>query len=232
MATMNEQFYLVYQPIVFVSENLEHHTREYEVLLRSRETHRFPKQIFDRLLRSETEYSAFMLWYAKTLEQKLIECPEISVSVNIQLDQFCHEGTRHFLEILAPYATRVIIEMTEHEPQFLEQEKIDTCFAQIRAQGFLIALDDVNTGRNNLQLLEQYASEVYRLKFSLLHFKELSPANLASLLEGWRHVAKMYKKEFVVEGIESSCVSKYLSEQGICLQQGYLFGKGSCLSCE
>lgn len=232
MTAMNERFYLVYQPIVFVSEDLSHQTQEYEVLLRSKETDRFPFETFQHLIQTGEEYDEFMYWYTETLYEKLIECPTVHFSINMQLDQFIYQKTRYFLERLSLFASRIIIELTEHEPEKLEQENIGNCIQQIRQAGFLIALDDVNTGTNDIHFLSSHAADIYRLKFSLLHFKELSTVTLVSLLEGWRHVAKTYKKEFVVEGIESSQVSKYLSEQGVCLQQGYLFGKGEALSCK
>lgn len=231
MTAMKERFYLVYQPIVFVSEDLSHQTQEYEVLLRSKATDRFPFLEFQELVQSGEAYDDFMHWYTDTLAEKLVECPTVHFSVNMQLDQFVYEGTSYFLTTLAPFASRIIIELTEHEPEKLAQENIAKCICQIRQAGFLIALDDVNTGANDIHFLAEHAKEIYRLKFSLIHFKELSDITIASLLEGWRHVAKTYKKEFVVEGIESKEVSKYLSEQGVCLQQGYLFGKGSTLTC-
>lgn len=229
---MDELFYLIYQPIVYVSQDLTHQTQEYEVLLRSKETKRFPVAEFNRFIETGTLYPDFMEWYTQTLYEKLVECPTIRLSINIQFDQFCYTSTCYFLERLETFSDRIIIELTEDQPEQLDENKIGQCIQKIREHGFLIALDDVNTGTNDIHFLAQHASDIYRLKFSLIHFKELSPATLASLLEGWRHVAKTYKKEFVVEGIESSQVSKYLSERGVCLQQGYLFGKGDSLNCK
>lgn len=229
---MDELFYLIYQPIVYVSEDLSHRTQEYEVLLRSKKTDRFPASEFYQFIQTGTLYSEFMDWYTETLCQKLNECPNVRLSINIQFDQFCYESTCSFLERLAPFSKRIIIELTEDQPECVESKFVDFCIHKIREYGFLIALDDVNTGKNDIHFLIEHVQDIYRLKFSLLHFKELSPVTLVSLLEGWRHVAKTYKKEFVVEGIESSKVSKYLSEQGVCLQQGYLFGKGDSLNCK
>lgn len=113
----SEHFYLVFQPIVRVSDQYTFVVEEFEVLLRSIKTQKFPADIFCELLANEQKYNQYIDWFTVELEKKIQGCPNIKFSINLDIDQFQFESTFHFLKNFSQYHQNLMIEITEHTPK-------------------------------------------------------------------------------------------------------------------
>ena len=99
-------------------------------------------------------------------------------------------------------------------------------FKRISDLGFLIAIDDVGQGINSIGNMLQVQDYIYRIKFSILHFKnKVSEANLKQIIVLLGDICHDLGKEFVVEGIEEKGMAEWLEEHCSSLQQGYLYSK-------
>lgn len=229
MNDLDKLFYLIYQPIVRIISDGETESYEFEVLLRSKETDRFPANEFNEIVTYDETNRIFLDWYERKLTEKALSFRGIYFSINFHPQQWEHPSTYIFLRNMAPLSNRLVIELTEHLPTNMNMKYYENAFEVMAQHGFLVAVDDVGSGMNSLSFLVNYVDYIYRLKFSLLHFREMKPAVIDSFLHSWNQFAKEYQKELVVEGVESQELSSKLFKQGINLQQGYLFGKGSTL---
>lgn len=229
MNEFDERFYLIYQPIVRFTSETKYEVNEYEVLLRSKKTDRFPVEDFQQIIHSDQLNKAFFDWYGGNLIEKIKKIKNICFSINFHPDQWRHPSTLLFLKKMTPYKEKLVIELTEHFPTGYTLKEYQTLITTIHRLGYPLAVDDVGTGVNSLAFLLQNVEYISRLKFSLIHFGSLNPAVLESFVHSWIQFSEEYEKEFVIEGIDCIDTSRELRQKGIVLQQGYLFGKGSKL---
>lgn len=226
---MDQLFYLIYQPIVRIIKDGEFESNEYEVLLRSKITHKFPENEFNEIIQSDEVNGQFLDWYGKKIMKKAAENKSVCFSINFHSEQWRHPSTFVFLKKMTPLCNRLVIELTEYIPTSYDIRNYSQVLKAIQHYGFLIVVDDVGTGINSLSFLVQHVDYIYRIKFSLLHFKNMKSPVLESFIHSWLKFASEYEKELVIEGVDCLSKSMDLFKKGIVLQQGYFFGKGDML---
>jgi EAL domain-containing protein (putative c-di-GMP-specific phosphodiesterase class I) len=110
---------------------------------------------------------------------------------------------------LAP--SRVVIEVTERIPG--RTQSVITCLHQLRAQGFMLALDDVGTGNSGLEMLNNMTADFVKIDRSIVAAAPTDPSARAVLMAmaTYSHQTGSY---VIAEGIEDQECLDYLRHVG------------------
>jgi EAL domain-containing protein (putative c-di-GMP-specific phosphodiesterase class I) len=146
--------------------------------------------------------------------------PETALAINVSP---AVAVTDEFFELVAPFAHRLIIELTEHEPV----DDYATVVAELddlRNLGARIAIDDVGAGFASLRHILRLAPDIVKLDLSLTHgMEDGSGAHaLTSAMVGF---AADTGALIAAEGIETHSELDLLRKLGIDHGQGYLLGR-------
>lgn len=220
-----EHFYLVFQPIVRISKQDTFVFEEFEVLLRSAKTTKFPAHKFNEILANESAYNKYIEWFKSELEQKLREYPNFKFSINLDIDQFRFVSTFHFLDYFSQYHDQLIIEITERMPKNSPRLifELECILKGLKHDNYKIAIDDYTEGVNTLALFKDYHKYYDRVKISLTGYKSIMHILLLVLYVKTMRLLFSRKVEIVVERVDSLRKSKIINRFSVCLQQGYYF---------
>ena len=112
----------------------------------------------------------------------------------------------------------------------IDHEKLLQLYIEKLTQtGLRIAIDDVGTGQNNLQLVVKNVGNINAIKLSLTDFQGLNEHVLMNFLSSWLFLAEQYHLKMIVEGVENERISNKLKKLGMVYQQGYYHGKAHVL---
>lgn len=228
--SLKNELYLVFQPIIHIVSEEKSEMTEFEVLLRSKNTHRYPKDMMDMFILFEDKNKELLDWYEEELIHFCQKYPTYTFNFNIHPQQFLHPSTWGFLKRLKKSSHQINIELTEKPIVTDIDEAVHQCcmqqyIRQIKALGYKISFDDIGCGQNTLDLVSGNIDAVSCLKFSLQSFKKADKMTVQLFLKAWHHLALTHQIRMVVEGIEDRVVSKELFKQGIHWQQGYYWAK-------
>jgi len=156
----------------------------------------------------------------------LDEIPEpVALAVNVSA---AVAMTDEFFELVAPVASRLIVELTEHEPVDDYDALIDQ-LTQLRALGARIAVDDVGAGFSSLQHAFRLDPDIVKLDLSLTSVIETDARTRALIATLVRYAART-GAAVAAEGIESEDELERVRELGIHHGQGYLLGRPAPLT--
>jgi EAL domain-containing protein (putative c-di-GMP-specific phosphodiesterase class I) len=133
-----------------------------------------------------------------------------------------------FFELVAPFANRLIVELTEHDP-VEDYESLAGALDDLRALGARVAVDDVGAGFASLRHILRLAPDIVKLDLSLTSALADDPrarALAAALVE----FAASTGAAIAAEGIETPLQLRLLQELGIHQGQGYLLGRPNPLN--
>ncbi|MCJ1885151.1 GGDEF domain-containing protein [Pseudomonas sp. LA21] len=119
----------------------------------------------------------------------------------------------------------VVIELTEQTP-IEDFSLLDTALHHYRAMGFSIALDDLGAGYSSLRLWSELRPDYVKIDRHFIegiHLDTVKREFVGSILK----MAHASRAQVIAEGIELAEELAVLSEMGIDLVQGYLFGRPS-----
>jgi len=145
--------------------------------------------------------------------------PTAALAINVSPDVAVLE---EFVELVAPFAHRLIVELTEHEPVD-DYEFLTSVLDKLRALGARIAVDDVGAGFAGLQRLLTLRPEIIKLDRGIVGTIETDPSRRA-LTRALAGFADELGIALVAEGIERWSQSMSLCELGVSLGQGFLLG--------
>ena len=151
--------------------------------------------------------------------------PTAALAINVSPDVAVLE---EFVELVAPFAHRLIVELTEHEPVD-DYEFLTSVLDKLRALGARIAVDDVGAGFASLRHILRLAPDIVKLDLSLTSALADDPrarALTAALVE----FAARTGAAIAAEGIETPVQLRLLQELGIDQGQGYLLGRPNPLN--
>lgn len=231
LASLEQDLYLVYQPIVHRLSKERHDMTEFEVLLRSRRDDRYPAEFMDFLLASEARNSQLMTWYSGQMQRVLRKHPTYRFSLNIHPQQLSLPSTWVFLESLVEWTKHIQIEVTEKpylaSCESVEADRPSLCqsLQAIKQLGFSLSFDDVGSGLNTLEVISKNIEAVSTLKFSIFNFRHIAPELLKHFIIAWHIYADHYQIRLIVEGVETERMADYLLANGIEWQQGYYWAK-------
>ena len=120
-------------------------------------------------------------------------------------------------------AERLDLEITES--LFIDDSlDLDYHMGALKALGCSFSLDDFGTGYSSLSYIPKYPFSKIKLDRSFVRQSVSSEQDIA-VIEAVLHLAKGYRMQVVVEGIETPDQAAKLRELGCEFGQGYLFGK-------
>lgn len=117
----------------------------------------------------------------------------------------------------------VVIELTEQTP-IEDFSLLDTALHHYRAMGFSIALDDLGAGYSSLRLWSELRPDYVKIDRHFIegiHQDVVKREFVGSILK----MAHASRAQVIAEGIELPEELAVLSEMGVDLVQGYLFGR-------
>ena len=144
--------------------------------------------------------------------------------VNIHPDELADpEGMKKRLEILQPWATRVVLEITERS-RLQAIASWETTLDYIIEKGFMVAVDDLGAGYSSLSVLADLQPKYIKMDMSIIRNVHLEPRK-RRLVELLCKFAEATDAMIVAEGVEIEEEMKTLIECGAHLLQGYYFSK-------
>jgi EAL domain-containing protein (putative c-di-GMP-specific phosphodiesterase class I)/CheY-like chemotaxis protein len=124
---------------------------------------------------------------------------------------------------LAPYASRVVLEVTERAA--LDQVPgLGAGVKRLRELGYRLALDDLGAGYAGLSSFALLEPEIVKVDMSLVRGIHESPMK-QKLFRSFATLCLDLKTEIIAEGVEVAEERDYLSRLGGDLYQGYLFAR-------
>ncbi len=146
--------------------------------------------------------------------------PETALAINVSPAVAI---TDEFLELVLPFAHRLIIELTEHEPVH-DYEAVVEGLSDLRQLGARIAIDDVGAGFASLRHILRLAPDIVKLDLSLTRGIEDDPS-VHALTEALVRFSDNTGALIAAEGIETTSELQLLRKLGIDHGQGYLLGR-------
>lgn len=116
------------------------------------------------------------------------------------------------------------IELTE-APTLDEIQKFSLALHQYDIS---LVLDDVGTGSNTYTNIQHLLPFVDEIKFAMQNFRMAGiAAKIPACLGFWAKIARQFRLNFILEGVEDAKDQELAKHFGITLHQGYLYGKPS-----
>ncbi len=148
-----------------------------------------------------------------------------SISVNVELGQLTPGSTvvdrLRRMRAEGP-ELNIIIELTENSLDTLTEE-CRFMLAQLRSEGFKIAVDDFGSGYSSMNSLTEFAFDIVKVDRSLVSGQDGSARNIVV-----SHLIAMFtalKADVVIEGIETEEAVEWLAGCPDLNVQGFYFGR-------
>ncbi len=129
---------------------------------------------------------------------------------------------RRRFERLAPWANRIVIEITERA-DVLQIMNWRRTVELLTDAGFRVAVDDLGAGYNSLSVLAELHAAFVKVDMSIARNID-SDSRKQRLVELLGAVAKATQAQLIVEGIETQAEAAAVTRLGADFLQGYLFG--------
>lgn len=217
-----EKLWVAFQPVVRFSDRS---VFSYEALVRSsEESMNNPIALFEaaeQLQRTEE--------LGRVIRQKVGEAasradPATLLFVNVNPTDLNDEDLYSSSGALAPYASRVVYEITERS-ELSRVANLATKLKRLRRGGARVAIDDLGAGYSSLSSFIHLEPDFVKLDMSLVRDVHLSPRKLA-LVRGITHICEQdLEIQVICEGVETAAELKVLTGEGLDLLQGYYFAK-------
>lgn len=231
MQELLDDLYLACQPIVLCSNT--NSIDGYEILLRSKKLCAFPEKIFLWFIEKEERNARLMAHYFSEIKKLIDSQSDAKLALNLHPKQLQHASTWDFLDNISFLKEKVSIELTEHYCEFDPAKganDLQTYISNIKNKGFSLAMDDIDSGQNNFELVSRNIQNIHTIKVSLLKFKNIHEDIMFNFLNSWLHFSRHYHLKLIVEGVESETISNKLKNLGMVYQQGYYHGKAQVLN--
>ncbi|WP_148250226.1 cyclic di-GMP phosphodiesterase [Raoultella terrigena] len=226
MGIKNDQFYIVYQPVV-KADTL--HISGVEVLMRWRHpvAGEIPPDVFINL--AETQQMIVPLTHhllaliardAPTLQKILPAGSKLGLNISpahLHADSF-KSDLRQFAAALPANHFSVVLEITERA--MIDKNRSLAIFDWLHEQGFEIAIDDFGTGHSALIYLERYNFDF--LKIDRGFVQAIGTETVTSpVLDAVLTLSRRLQLLTVAEGVETPEQAEWLRKHGVHYLQGY-----------
>ncbi|BDZ32181.1 diguanylate cyclase [Lactiplantibacillus brownii] len=105
-------------------------------------------------------------------------------------------------------------------------EEVQRYSILLHQNGMQLVLDDVGTGTNTYENIKDALPYVDQIKFAMQNLRMSGEANqIPELLAFWTKIARNYRLDMVLEGVEDQHDQALAAKFGIKIHQGYLYGK-------
>ena len=153
--------------------------------------------------------------------------PPLPVSVNVSRADIYHSDLAdHLLNLTRKYGIDPkLLHLEITESAYTENSKqIISMVDQLRAQGFIIEMDDFGSGYSSLNMLSQLKLDVLKLDMEFIR-NETTQNSDRGVLRLMVEMAHRMNLSVVAEGVETQQQLSRLQEIGCDYAQGYLFSK-------
>jgi diguanylate cyclase (GGDEF)-like protein len=219
-----------YQPIVALDNQK---TCYYEALVRITHHNEMlpPSHIFPIITARDLDKEmdqAIVKAICHDIENNLI-AEGSGVSINLSGPSISSDDLMDWLEPICHYLPRykIIFEVTE-TVLITQMSKAADNLNQLKAKGFLIALDDFGSGYSSVRYLGSMPVDIVKFDMSLI--VDLYKPKQRTLIHSLCHMMKDIGYQMVAEGIEEQELLEKVIEAGFDYGQGYLFGRPKCLT--
>jgi len=218
------------QPIVEAQNEQIH---GYECLLRAYDEHNqliSPKTLFDAASSSELLFYLDRQARIKAIRTAQYYQIEHKLFINFNPNSIydpvnCLRTTTAEAHKAHLASNQIVFEIIESE-RIVDFEHLQYIVNYYRSQGFQVALDDLGSGFNSLNLLSSLKPDLIKLDMHLtrnIHedpFKQTIVENIVKMTQKWDITS-------LAEGVETAEEAQWLSANGLRLLQGFYYGKPS-----
>jgi diguanylate cyclase (GGDEF)-like protein len=223
----NQQLTSLFQPIV---SSRQQNIYAYEALIRgpSDSSLHNPINLFSAAERCNKtvalERSCRRTSIRQFADQQLPQKLFLNVSPLVLLDPDFKKGeTLDFLKKVAIPASRIVIEITEHQPTDNYQLMRDAV-AHYRNMGFEIALDDLGAGYSGLRLWTELMPDYVKIDRHFIQDIDKDPVKL-NFVRSIQSMAVATNCHVIAEGIETEEEFQAIEKLGVGFFQGYYFAR-------
>lgn len=215
---MTDNFYFVKEPIVEIKSDNSTEVRLYELLLRTKYSHKFPGAAFLEEVTTEMGNQNFLLFVTSQLQEYLQRDGKHFFAINIEKKQTVLKSTFIFLKTMQNDANRLVLEITERDYEDITYQDIVHFINFAKRLGYKVFLDDIdNKPNNNLSLCALNIVDGIKLSRSFTqNFNDK-----CSAMVGLK--SKLSNCVWVMEGIENHKQYEQACSIGITYQQGFFF---------
>ncbi|MBA6225179.1 EAL domain-containing protein [Colwellia sp. MB02u-18] len=232
IAVKEQQFFLVYQPIVNLQNN---NTYKAEALIRWQHPEKGLVSPLDFI--PIAEETGLIIEISEWVFQQVLQdlklwrgayCENLQISINTSPVQYKNHGKQilNWVEQLKQHnipTHALTIEITES--LLMETHvQVDNIIADIRQQGVVVAIDDFGTGYCSFSYLKNFLVDYIKIDQSFVKGMS-SDNNDMALCEAIIVMADKLNIEVIAEGIETAQQRQLLATAGCTFGQGYLLAK-------
>jgi EAL domain-containing protein (putative c-di-GMP-specific phosphodiesterase class I) len=159
-------------------------------------------------------------------QKRHVELPPTNLFVNLHPDELLNpKALISSLEPLQPYASRTVLELTEHN-QIKRNRDWETSIKELQERGFRLAIDDLGAGYNSLSVLAAVQPEFIKIDMSIVRNVDKDPYK-ERLLRILVQLGESTGSTVLAEGIETGEELSTVLHCGVHLIQGYHLGRPS-----
>lgn len=228
-ALRNNDFYLVYQPIIDLATN---EIASAEVLLRWARKEKTPvgPAVFIAIAEKIgliTEISKWVVVHNLVNVRKMQDQGiDIITSVNLTGDEIMDESfinwARSVIEINDIDRSKIAIEITERVLA-RDQEGMTEMLSMLKEKGYLICIDDFGTGYNSLMTVGKFPMDI--IKIDKYFIDRYDQPKMRVLIEHLITASHRISNLVVAEGVETKEQVDFLKNLGCDKIQGYYYSK-------
>lgn len=229
-AIKNNQFYVVYQPVV---DSAELRVRGVEVLMRWKHptAGEIPPDAFIQYAEAQKMIVPLTLHLfqliardAPVLQTLLPRGAKLGVNISpghLHTENFTRD-IEAFRRALPEDHFTLVLEITERD--MLQQREAARLFSWLHNEGYEIAIDDFGTGHSALIYLERFTLDYLKIDRGFVN--AIGTETVTSpVLDAVLTLAKRLKMVTVAEGVETPEQARWLQENGVHFLQGYYFSR-------
>jgi len=163
----------------------------------------------------------------KQFQEQLSDQNALSIHINISARQFWHND---FIDNIVAFCKKIELETKNVILEVTESVIINSAndaaeiFQSIKAQGFLLYIDDFGTGFSSLSYLHQFPFDGLKIDRSFVNQMGKSD-KCDKLVNTIVVLAKNFDIDLVAEGVETSDQAERLRQMGCNFAQGFLYSK-------
>ena len=226
---INEEFYLVYQPVISLKDNKVIGS---EILTRwdRKDNEPVGPQQFIDIAEKIGCISDFSLWIATEAINQILEWEKkdiiIDTAINITAKELLDKT---FVKLIEEKIVRnsinrslISIEITERVLA-KEVDGLEEALNSFRSKGYKISIDDFGTGYNSLKFIGDIPFDI--LKIDKYFIDRLEKPAMKTLVANMIRATHQMNKKVIAEGIENEYQAVVLKSLGCDYAQGYHFSK-------
>jgi EAL domain-containing protein (putative c-di-GMP-specific phosphodiesterase class I) len=213
---------VAFQPIIAARSGADERPRSYEALARAQEPGlEAARDLVDLAVELGRTVDLGIAVHRRVAEI-LRSRPDVTVFVNVDVEEFL-TGMSGGEDPLAPFAGRVVLELTERAPvgELPQLRERAEC---LRARGYRFAIDDLGGGYAGLTSLALMRPDFVKIDQALVRGIDRDPVK-EKIVSTIVALCSQLGVQCIVEGVETHAERGALLAVGADLMQGYLFSQ-------